>query len=160
MWISKFEFISGFSIDVLYFLIFSTNIALFSVANLDPIYVKFMCQLMLLFQYIYNEWTINSSWTWYLYFRKLIGRFRRLQKEVKLSAWIHSSIPFCLKFYHVSQRNKWSVWMHSIVPFSLKFQGGKLSVWMHIFVPFWLKFTTYHKEKNCQYERTVSFRSV
>jgi hypothetical protein len=36
--------------------------------------------LMWLFQYtcIYNEWTINSSWTWYLYFRKPIGRFRRL----------------------------------------------------------------------------------
>jgi hypothetical protein len=30
--------------DVLGFLFFSTNIALFSVANLDPIYVKFMCQ--------------------------------------------------------------------------------------------------------------------
>jgi hypothetical protein len=58
----------------------------------------------------------NSSWIWYLYFRKLIGRFRRLQKEIKLSVWIHSSIPFCLKFYHVSQRNKLSVWMHSIVP--------------------------------------------
>ena len=33
------------------------------IANLDPIYVKFMCKLMWLFQYtcIYNEWTINSS---------------------------------------------------------------------------------------------------
>ena len=39
--------------------------------------------LMWLFQYtcIYNEWTINSSWTWYLYFRKPIERFRRLHGE-------------------------------------------------------------------------------
>ena len=45
--------------------------------------------------------------------------WRSAQRD-KLSVWLHSSVPFCVKVYHVPQGDKFSVWIHSIVLFCLK----------------------------------------
>jgi hypothetical protein len=94
-----------------------------------------------------QKYTIGNVWTTGLFIKATFSQisaisWRSAQRD-KLSVWLHSSVPFCVKVYHVPQGDKLSVWIHSIVPFCLKVyhvpQGDKLPVWIHSIVPFCLK---------------------